>query len=73
MERREVVVHMINQLNDTINSKEMTPKEEETEVVRILREYRKSGVSKHEVVDALSDVFFKYHSTFIALWNVTLE
>ena len=73
MEKREMVVEMINEINGGINNCKNTPKEEEIFVIGVIRKYRKNGVSKFEVVESLNDISFKYHSTFIALWNTTLE
>lgn len=72
MKRKEIVINMINELNEELK-KENTPEQEKNITVDILRKYRKDGVSKFEVVDALNDIKYKYHSTFIALWNITLE
>ena len=73
MARREIVVYMINEINYEVHKKENTPNEEKDIVVNILKKYRKSGVSKKEVINALSDISLKHQSTFTALWSEKLE
>lgn len=70
---KEIVVHMVNIINgDLFNNKNGVEGEKEI-VINTMREYMKHGVTKYDIMDCISNIDYKYHTTYVEVYNLTLE
>lgn len=70
---KEIVVHMVNIINgELFNNKKGVEGEKEI-VINTMREYMKHGVTKYDIMDCINDIDYKYHITYVEVYNLTLE
>lgn len=70
---KEIVVHMVNIINgELFNNKNGVEGEKEI-VINTMREYMKHGVTKYDIMDCINDIDYKYHTTYVEVYNLTLE
>ena len=70
---KEIVVHMVNIINgELFNNKNGVEGEKEI-VINTMKKYMKYGVTKYDIMDCISNIDYKYHTTYVEVYNLTLE